>query len=131
MLEDIAIGAWRASEKRVTLQVYLPLCEPLRILNSSGNELAVGGPTVIPSPFITLSLSESSQVKIGVLRIPFRIVAEHTMSYMLPAIGLPTGRMDKDKAVTGTAICKIIVIWTFHYCHLLCTVMVALLSSVP
>ena len=60
-------GAWRAREKRVTLQVYVPLCEPLRKLNSRDKELAVGSPTVMPSSFATLLPLESSQAKTGVL----------------------------------------------------------------
>ena len=86
----------------MAVQVYHPLCEPLRMLNSSGNELAVGDPTVMPSPSTTLLPSESIQVKTGVLRIPSIMVAKHTRSYMFPAIGLPIGTMDNDRAVAGT-----------------------------
>ena len=97
-------GVWRAREKRVTLQVYLPLCEPRRTINSIGNELAIGGPTMIPSPLTTLLPLESNQVKIGVLWIPSESDAVHEISYMFPATGLPMDKIDRDRAVAGTAV---------------------------
>ena len=97
-------GVWRAREKRVTLQVYLPLCKPRRTVNSSGNELAIGGPTMIPSPLTTLLPLESNQVKIGVLWIPSESDAVHEISYMFPATGLPMDKIDRDRAVAGTAV---------------------------
>ena len=70
MVEFVVKGSWRAREKRVALQVYLPTSEPLRMLNSSDNELAVGEPTVSPSPFTILFPSAFNQVNRGVLWIP-------------------------------------------------------------
>lgn len=88
----------------MTRHEYLPACESLRMLNSSGNEPAVGGPTVMPSPLTTLLPSEFNQVKIGVLWIPSMVVAEHRIPYMFPAIAFPIGKMDDDMAVAGTVI---------------------------
>ncbi len=106
MLAEVVSGVWRAREKRETLQVYVPLCEALRMLNSSGKELAVGGPTVTSLPLTTLLPSESNQSNIGVLWIPSTVVTEHRMSYMFPAIGFPIGTTDTVRDVAGTAIRK-------------------------
>ena len=104
MLVLVVRGACRAKENRVTLQVYLPLLELLRRLNSRGKELPLGSPTVIPLPLDILLPPESSQLKMGVLRIPDWTAAEHNNSNMFPAIASPMGSIDSDRAVAGTVL---------------------------
>ena len=72
------------------------------MLNSNGKEVAVGGPTVIPSPPISLSPSELNQVIIGVDWIPSSSTASHTTSYISPATVLPSVVIDAFTAFPGT-----------------------------
>jgi hypothetical protein len=88
----------------VTWQVYWPLWDTLRILNSSGNVEAVGRPTEMPSLLTIRSPSESYQVRIGVDWIPCSSTASHTILYIAPATSLPTVVIDALTAFSGTVI---------------------------
>lgn len=88
---------------------------------------------MIPSALVILFPSESNQVKIGVLRIPFRTVAEQSNSNVFPAIGSPVDSIDSDRAVAGTILyTKKVYIhsYTIASCLLL-TETVILLSKIP
>ena len=69
---------------------------------------------MIPSALPIVFPIESSQVKIGVLRIPFWMSAEQSNCNLFPAIGSPMGSMDNDKAVAGTITMCIIIIMLFY-----------------
>lgn len=79
------------------------------MLNLSGNEEDVEGPTEMSSPFTTLSPSEFNQVIKGVDCIPSLSTASHTTSYISPATALPTVVMDAFTALSGTVIINVIL----------------------